>query len=71
MTSWLLGARYPSARYMRIGYGLMTLGGLMFVVWSLTTVNALGFVALIVLLVGGVFGIIGAVRRELRFNPPV
>ena len=71
LTSWLLAARYPTARYMRIGYALMTLGGLMFVVWSVTMLLALGFVALVVLLLGGLFGVIGALRRELRVTPPV
>lgn len=70
LTSWLLAARYASARWMRIGYALMTLGGLTFVAWSVTLANALGIAGLFVLLLGGIFGVVGALRRELRITPP-
>ena len=71
LISWLLAARYPAARFMRLGYGLMTLGGLLFVLWSFERLTAIGLGALAVLLFGGIFGIVGAVRKELRMFPPV
>ncbi|MHB8145717.1 MAG: hypothetical protein ACYDGM_00445 [Vulcanimicrobiaceae bacterium] len=55
---------------MRVGYALMTLGGFLFVVWSFEHLMAIGLVALFVLLFGGIFGIVGAVRKELRILPP-
>ena len=55
---------------MRIGYALMTVGGVLFVLWSFERFTAIGLFALLVLLLGGIFGIVGAVRKELRTLPP-
>lgn len=68
--SWFLAVRFANANLMRIGYGVITLGGVLFVVWSVTTMLAFGIAALFVLLIGGLFGVIGALRRELRITPP-
>ena len=66
--AWLLAKRVPTARYTRIGYAAMGLGGLLFSIWALTHALAVGVAGAAVLAVGGVFGAIGAFRRELRIG---
>lgn len=63
---WLLSARFPNARFLRIGYVFMALGGLVFAAWALTHYLALGLGGMALLLVGGVAGAIGAIRKEVR-----
>ncbi len=66
--AWLLGKRFPSARFTRNGYAAMALGGLLFAAWALSHVLGVGVVAAVLLLIGGVLGAIGAFRRELRLT---
>ncbi len=68
--AWLLGARFPNARFLRTGYVLMALGGLMFSAWAMTHNLAIGIVGIVLLLSGGVSGAIGALRKEVRVFPP-
>jgi hypothetical protein len=64
--AWFLTTRFPSARFMLTGYRLMSLGGMLFMVWVLSKNVALGVAAMAALGTGAVIGVIGAVRRELR-----
>ncbi len=68
--TWLLVARYPKAHFLRSGYVFMSLGGLVFVGWALTHNFVLGIAGMLLLLVGGVSGAIGAFRKEVRMYPP-
>jgi hypothetical protein len=67
--AWLLGARFPNARFLRTGYVLMALGGLVFCVWALSHNLAAGIVGIALLLCGGISGAIGAFRKEVRMFP--
>ena len=68
--TWLLRAKFPHARFMPIGYVLMSLGGLVFVGWTLTHAMSLGVVGVILLVAAGILGIVGALRKEVRVVPP-
>lgn len=67
---WLLTVRFPNARFMRIAYALMSLGGIVFVAWALTHSIVLGIAGIVLLVAGGVTGAIGALRKEMRVFPP-
>ena len=64
--AWWLPRGFPQARYTRIAYFCTALGGLGFLVWAISHVLSLGIVAVVFLLLGGIFGIVGFVRKELR-----
>ena len=64
--AWFLGKRFPAASFLRIGYVLMSGGGVLFVVWSLTKTLSIGIAAAGVLAVGAMTGMVGALRKELR-----
>lgn len=64
--SVFLGRRYPAARFLRWGYGLMAAAGVAFVVWSLSKSPVAGTSAILLLAAGAVLGIAGALRKELR-----
>jgi hypothetical protein len=68
--SWLLAVRFPTAICTRIGYGMMTLSGVLALVWAIGDVLSFGVAAVIILALGGVTGIVGALRKELRFDLP-
>ncbi len=68
--SWLLAAKFPAATFTRIGYGMMTLGGVLALVWALAGVLSFGVAAVIIVALGGLSGVIGALRKELRFDLP-
>ena len=68
--AWLLNVRFPNARFLRTGYALMSLGGLIFFAWAMWHSLVVGICGIIVLLIGGVSGVIGAVRKEVRILPP-
>jgi hypothetical protein len=68
--AWLLTARFPKAHFLRTGYILMAIGGLAFAAWSILHEVALGVAGVVLLLVGGVSGAIGALRKEVRLLPP-
>ncbi len=68
--AWWLGARFPNARFLRAGYLLMALGGLIFAVWALTHNLIVGILGIGLLLAGGASGTIGAIRKEVRMLPP-
>ena len=63
---WLLSARFPNARFLRIGYIFMSLGGLGFAAWALTHSLWIGLSGMVLLLIGGIAGAIGAFRKEVR-----
>ena len=67
---WLILTRYPKAHFMRTGYVFMSLGGLISVMWGLTHTLVLGVAGMVLLLVGGASGVLGALRKELRMLPP-
>ncbi|MEO6836427.1 MAG: hypothetical protein ABI231_11045 [Candidatus Tumulicola sp.] len=64
--AWFLTKRHPSARFLRAGYALMSAGGVLFVAWALSRVLAVGVTAAALVGIGGVTGMIGALRKELR-----
>jgi hypothetical protein len=63
---WFLTQRFPSARFLRTGYALMSAGGVMFVAWTLSKVLAVGVTAAAILAAGALAGTVGALRKELR-----
>ena len=68
--SVFLSRRYPAARFLRWGYGLMAVAGGFFIAWSLSKSAAAGTCATLLLAAGAVLGIVGAVRKELRSIVP-
>ena len=68
--AWLLGARFPNARFLRVGYVLMAAGGLIFAAWAMSHNLIVGIFGIALLLAGGVSGAIGAIRKEVRMFPP-
>ena len=66
--AWLLTTRFPSAKFLRVGYALMALSGALFLVWSASRIMAVGVAAAALLAIGAMIGIIGALRRELRLG---
>jgi len=68
--SWLLAARFPKALFTRIGYGMMTVGGVLAIVWAFAGVLSFGVAAIVILALGGLIGVTGALRKELRFDLP-
>ena len=69
LVSWLLWKKSPQARFTRIGYGFITLGGVLALIWGPTHALPVGILALAVLVAGFLCGMIGTVRRELRLQP--
>lgn len=67
---WLLARRFPGARFLRSGYGCMSGGGLLFVVWTLSKALPVGVIAGGLLALGATLGIVGTLRKELRLMPP-
>lgn len=63
---WFLTRQFPHARFLRAGYVLLAIGGLLFVAWSLSKLLPLGVVAALLVAAGGVCGAAGALRKELR-----
>jgi len=68
--SWLLAVRFPEARFTRIGYGTMTVGGVFFLVWAISGWLPAGVAAVIIVALGAIAGIVGAFLKELRFELP-
>ena len=68
--SWLLATRFPTAAFTRVGYGMMTTSGVLALVWALGHVLSFGVAAVVILALGGLIGIVGALRKELRFDIP-
>ncbi len=66
--SWLLATRFASATYTRIGYAAMAISGIFAVVWAFSGSLPFGVSAVVILVIGGLFGIIGAFRKELRID---
>lgn len=66
--AWLLTTRFPSAKFLRVGYALMAISGALFLIWSASRIVAVGVAAAALLAVGATIGIIGALRRELRLG---
>jgi hypothetical protein len=64
--AWFIGRRFPSARWLRAGYVLMGIGGVLFAVWSVTRVLAAGVAAALIVAAGAAVGAVGALRKELR-----
>ena len=64
--AWFLALRFPNARFLRVSYALMSLGGALVVVWSLSKVLWVGLAGAILVAGGACAGIAGAVRKELR-----
>ena len=68
--SWLLATRFPNATFTRVGYAMMTVSGVLALVWALAGVLSFGVAAVVILTFGGLTGIVGALRKELRFDLP-
>lgn len=66
--AWFLSKRFPNARFLRAGYGLMSAGGALFVAWAASNVLAVGVAAASVVAIGAAAGTIGALRKELRLT---
>lgn len=66
--AWFLTTRFPSAKFLRVGYAVMALSGILFLVWSALKILAVGVAAAALLGTGAAIGIIGALRRELRLG---
>ena len=66
--AWFLTTRFPSAKFLRVGYTLMALSGALFLVWTVIKIVPIGVAAAGLLGVGATIGIIGALRRELRLG---
>ena len=64
--AWFLARNFPHARFLRLSYALMAIGGALFVAWSVSKVLALGAGAAVLVAAGGVLGVAGALRKELR-----
>ena len=67
-SAWFLATRFPSARFLRVGYALMAVSGALFLVWAIWHALLLGIVAASTLAIGAIVGIVGAVRREMRMS---
>jgi hypothetical protein len=65
---WWLPRGFPEARYTRIAYVFTALGGLGFLIWAILHMLPAGVAAVIFLVLGGIFGIIGFMRKELRVS---
>jgi hypothetical protein len=68
--SWLLATRFPTAILTRIGYAMMTIGGVLAIAWASAGLLWIGAAAIVILTLGGLIGVIGAMRKELRFDLP-
>lgn len=66
--AWFLTTRFPSAKFLRVGYTLMALSGALFLIWSTLKSVPVGVAAAALLAIGATIGIIGALRRELRLG---
>jgi hypothetical protein len=66
--AWFLTTRFPSAKFLRVGYAMMAVSGVLFLLWSALKLVAIGVAAAGLLGVGATIGIIGALRRELRLG---
>jgi hypothetical protein len=66
--AWFLTTRFPSAKFLRVGYTLMALSGTLFLVWTVFKIVPLGLAAAALLGIGATIGIVGALRRELRLG---
>jgi hypothetical protein len=64
--AWFLARNFPHARFLRFSYALMATGGVLFVVWSLSRILAFGAGAAVLVAAGGLLGVAGALRKELR-----
>ncbi len=63
---WFLARQFPQARFLRASYALLAIGGVLFVAWSLSKLLPLGIAAALLVAGGGVVGVAGALRKELR-----
>jgi hypothetical protein len=66
--AWWLPRGFPNARYTRFAYFFMALGGLLFLLWAIGHSSVVGIAAMVGLVVGGIFGIVGFLRKELRIS---
>jgi len=66
--AWFITTRFPSASFLRSGYALMALSGVLFLIWTAVHVVAIGLAAAALLGLGALTGIVGALRRELRLG---
>lgn len=66
--AWWLPRQFPQARYTRIAYLFTGVGGLGFLIWALSHALVVGVLAVAALALGGIFGIVGFVRKELRIS---
>ncbi|HEY1978278.1 MAG TPA: hypothetical protein VGG89_17125 [Candidatus Baltobacteraceae bacterium] len=66
--AWFLTTRFPSAKFLRVGYAVMSASGVLFLIWSVLKVLAIGVAGAALLGAGAAIGIVGALRRELRLG---
>jgi hypothetical protein len=66
--AWFLTTRFPSAKFLRVGYAVMAVSGVLFLLWDALKLVAIGVAAAALLGAGATIGIIGALRRELRLG---
>lgn len=65
MLFWL-PRQFPNAKVTRIAYAWTTAGGAASILFALTHLLIAGVVAVIFILIGSIFGIVGWARKELR-----
>jgi len=64
--AWFLARQFPQARFLRACYVLLAIGGVLFVAWSLSKLLPVGVAGATLVAAGGVLGVAGALRKELR-----
>lgn len=66
--AWWLPRGFPGARYTRVAYVFTALGGLGFTIWAIWHTLPVGVAAVVALALGGIFGLVGFLRKELRVS---
>lgn len=64
----LLSKQFPKAQNTRMAYIFTTIGGACSVVWAVSHWLALGVVAILMILIGSIYGVVGWARKELRMT---
>ncbi len=66
--AWWLPRGFPGARFTRIAYVFTAVGGVGFLIWAIWHLLPAGLAAVVCLVIGGIFGIVGFLRKELRVS---
>lgn len=66
VSTWWTSTNYPNANFTRTGSVLMAISGVVFLAWTFTHAIAVGIAASALLLISGLIGVVGALRKETR-----